>query len=81
LYESRFTETQIIKAIKALEAGKDVVEICREMGVHKATLYSWRKKYGGMEVNQKRNSRPGGAGMLLNGPEFVSHELCDFCRG
>jgi len=50
--KSRFTETQIIKAIKELEAGKDVMEICREMGVHKATLYSWRKKYGGMEVNQ-----------------------------
>jgi len=50
--KSRFTETQIIKAIKELGAGKDVLEICREMGVHKATLYSWRKKYGGMEVNQ-----------------------------
>ena len=50
--KKRFTESQIIKAIKEQDAGKDVVEICREMGIHKATLYNWKKKYGGMEVNQ-----------------------------
>ncbi|GAC1660478.1 MAG: hypothetical protein NVS9B7_28150 [Flavisolibacter sp.] len=49
---NRFSEAQIIKAIKELDAGKDVVTICRELGVHKATLYNWRKKYGGMEVSQ-----------------------------
>jgi putative transposase len=50
--KKRFTESQIIKAIKEQDAGKDVVEICRDMGIHKATLYNWKKKYGGMEVNQ-----------------------------
>lgn len=29
--KSRFTETQIVKAIKAHEAGRKVEEICREM--------------------------------------------------
>jgi putative transposase len=37
----RFTESQIIKAIKDQDAGKDVLEICREMGIHKATMYNW----------------------------------------
>ena len=50
--KNRFSEAQMIKAIKELDAGKEVVTICRELGVHKATLYNWRKKYGGMEVNQ-----------------------------
>ena len=50
--KKRFTESQIIKAIKEQDAGKDVIDICREMGIHRATLYNWRKKYGGMEVNQ-----------------------------
>jgi putative transposase len=48
----RFSEAQMIKAIKEQDAGKEVVTICRELGIHKATLYNWRKKYGGMEVNQ-----------------------------
>jgi putative transposase len=50
--KKRFTESQIIKAIKEQDAGKDVVDICREMGIHRATLYNWKKKYGGMEVDQ-----------------------------
>jgi putative transposase len=50
--KKRFTESQIIKAIKEQDAGKDVIDICREMGIHRATLYNWKKKYGGMEVNQ-----------------------------
>jgi putative transposase len=49
---NRFTEAQIIKVLKEQEAGKDAGEICRAMGIHKATLYNWKKKYGGMEVTQ-----------------------------
>ena len=48
----RFLEAHMIKALLELDAGKEVVTICRELGVHKATLYNWRKKYGGIEVNQ-----------------------------
>jgi putative transposase len=48
----RFSEAQMIKAIKEQDAGKEIVNICRELGIHKATLYNWRKKYGGMEVHQ-----------------------------
>lgn len=48
--KTRFTESQIIKAIKSNEAGRDVNEICRELGIHRATFYNWKKKYGGMEV-------------------------------
>jgi len=43
--KNRFTEAQIIKVLKDQEAGKDMGEICREMGIHKATLYNWKKKY------------------------------------
>jgi putative transposase len=47
-----FTESQIIKALKEHESGKEVAAICRELGIHKGTFYNWRKKYGGMEVNE-----------------------------
>lgn len=47
--KSRFTETQIIGAIKEYEAGKSVADLCRELGINKATFYNWNKKYSGME--------------------------------
>lgn len=48
--KSQFTETQIVNALKEYEAGKSVADICRELGVNKATFYNWNKKYGGMET-------------------------------
>ena len=47
--KKKFTESQIVKALKEHEAGRNVEDISRELGINKATLYSWRKKYGGME--------------------------------
>jgi len=63
--KSRFTETQIVKAIKAHESGKKVEEICREMEVTPTTFYKWKQRYGGMEASdvkklkelQEENSR------------------------
>ena len=49
--KSKFTESQIIKAIKENEAGRSVEEISRELGINKGAFYNWRKKYGGMEVS------------------------------
>jgi putative transposase len=48
--KSKFTETQIVNALKEYEAGKSVADICRELGVNKQTFYNWNKKYGGMET-------------------------------
>ena len=50
--KSRFTESQIIKAVKDHESGRDVNELCREMGIHRGTFYLWKKKFGGMEVQE-----------------------------
>jgi len=49
--KSKFSESQIIKALKQNEAGRSVEEISRELGINKGTFYNWRKKYGGMEVS------------------------------
>jgi putative transposase len=45
----RFTETQIVKALKEHEGGRSAEDICREMDISRATLYNWRSRYGGME--------------------------------
>ena len=50
--KSRFSETQIIKILQEVEAGKSVKDACREYGISDATFYNWRSKYGGMEAGQ-----------------------------
>jgi len=52
--KSKFTESQIIKALKENEHGRTVGDISREMGIDKSTFYYWRKKYGGMEVTHMK---------------------------
>lgn len=49
--KKRFTETQIVTAIKKQENGVAVKEICRELGISDATFYNWKAKYGGMEAS------------------------------
>ena len=46
----RFKVEKIIEILKAHEAGQSVEELCRVYGMSSASFYSWRKKYGGMEV-------------------------------
>jgi putative transposase len=48
--KQKHSESQIVKAIKEHDAGKSAMDICRELGVHKATFYNWKKKYSGMET-------------------------------
>jgi putative transposase len=49
--KSKFSESQIIKALQENEQGRKVNEICRELGISAGTFYQWRKKYAGMEVS------------------------------
>lgn len=48
--KSRFTDSQIIDALKRAEGGMPVPELCRELGISSATFYKWRAKYGGMDT-------------------------------
>ncbi len=50
--KAKFTETQIVKALKEHQNGRSSEDLCRELGIHKGTFYNWRKKYGGMESNE-----------------------------
>lgn len=44
---SKYTEEQIVYALRQVEAGEAVVEVCRRLGISQQTFYSWKKKYGG----------------------------------
>ena len=52
--KSKFSESQIIKAIKENESGQSVEEISRELGINRGTFYNWRKKYSGMDVTHMK---------------------------
>jgi putative transposase len=52
--KSKFTESQIVFAIKQSETGTPVSEVCRKMGISSATFYNWKKKYGGLGVSELR---------------------------
>jgi putative transposase len=52
--KSRYREEQIIAVLKEHQAGMPVGELCRKHGISDATFYTWRKKYGGMEVSDAR---------------------------
>lgn len=55
--KGRFSEEQIIGVLKQHEAGRKVTELAREMGVSEATIYTWKSKYGGMEVSDAQKLR------------------------
>ena len=48
--KTRYSESQIIEVLKEVEGGRTVKAVCREYGVTEGTYYTWKSKYGGMEV-------------------------------
>ncbi len=52
--KSQFTDEQIIGALKKLDGGISAKDVARDLGVNVQTLYRWRKKFGGMDVNEAR---------------------------
>lgn len=47
---SKFTDDQIVQALRQVKAGTPAVQICRKLGITQTTFYRWRKKYAGVGV-------------------------------
>jgi putative transposase len=54
---SKFTEEQIVHALKHAELGNTVEEVCRKMGISEATFYLWKKKYQNLGPSEVRRLR------------------------
>ncbi len=50
--KSRISEDRIVRVLREYEGGREIKDICRELGVSSTTFYNWRKKYAGMESSQ-----------------------------
>ncbi len=49
-----FTEEQIASALRQVESGTSVAEVCRKVGVNEVTFYRWKRKFAGMGVVELR---------------------------
>ncbi len=55
--KTRFTESQIINALKEHESGKNILDLCRELQISRNTFYLWKKKYSGMDAELLRRDK------------------------
>ena len=51
---SRFSDEQIAYALRLVESGTPVGDVCRQIGIAEATFYIWKKKYAGLGVAELR---------------------------
>ncbi len=55
--KTAFTEEQIAYALRQVESGIPVLEVCRKLGISEQTFYRWKKKFAGMGVAELRRLR------------------------
>ena len=55
--KSRFSEEQIIGILREAGGNSSVKAVCAKHNVSEATYYTWKRKYGGMEVSEMRRAR------------------------
>ena len=55
--KSQFTDEQIIRAIREVDAGAKPADVCRRLGVTEKTFYRWRSRFGGMDVSEAKRLR------------------------
>jgi putative transposase len=55
--KSRFTEEQILYALRQVEAGTSPADVCRQLGCSEASLYIWKKRYGNLGLTEVKELR------------------------
>jgi len=55
--KSKFTEEQIMFALKQGDAGQPISDVCRQMGISEAKDYVWNKKYANIGLFDVRELR------------------------
>ena len=55
--KSTFTNEQLLYAVRQVEAGTPVAEVCRKLGISEQTFYRWKRKFAGMGVAELRRLR------------------------
>ena len=51
---SKFTDEQIVAALRQAEPGTPAVDVCRKLGVTETTFYRWKRRFGDLGVSEVR---------------------------
>jgi putative transposase len=54
---SKFTDDQIVQALRQVTAGTPAVQVCRKLGITETTFYRWRSKHQGVAGGGSREMR------------------------
>ncbi len=54
---SKFTEDQIVQALRQVKSGTPAVQVCRKLGITETTFYRWRSKHQGVSGGGSREMR------------------------
>ncbi len=55
--QKRHTTEEIIRILREVDSGKNIEVACREHNITATSYYRWKKKYGGMELQDARRYR------------------------
>lgn len=55
--KSKFTEAQVVAALRELASGTGASQVARKVGVSEQTLYVWKRKYASLDVSDVRKLR------------------------
>jgi putative transposase len=50
----RYTTEDKIRILRQADAGKSVLDVCREHNISEVSLHGWKRQFGQMEVNEAR---------------------------
>jgi putative transposase len=55
--QKRHSTEEIIRILRGVDNGRGMEEVCREHNIAVTSYYRWKKKYGGMELQDARRYR------------------------
>lgn len=56
--KSKFTDEQIVRALREIDAGTSTqAEVARRLGVNVQSIYRWKERFGGMNLNEAKRLR------------------------
>ena len=53
----RYSTEEKVRILREADAGKSIVDICREKNISDVTYHRWKRQFGHMEVNEAKRMK------------------------
>ena len=50
----RYSTEEKVRILRDVDAGKSIVEVCREKNISDVTFHRWKRQFGHMELNEAK---------------------------